>query len=272
MAGVAHSERGPSTYGVSTSSPFTTPTPDPEPSDIAAPRGSSRTPVASRQRPGPGRRPAGGCERGRPPGRLLRAGGGGPDRLHVERHEDDLFLRRRGRQPRWRAIFVEQAEPTTKKPSTAKPTDEEQQAGGVGGAGGRGIDDRGAAAEHQAAQDQRVPGSRRASVGGHRVGPSRSRDPCSRAPAPCAGCRGSAGGARPSRPGTDMVRAAPSPSSSHPGPPGRRRDRRTSLQRARPRSSAEPGTPDDRRPPTAVRTEPGGRCCRTCARRTRAPP
>ena len=31
-------------------------------------------------------------------------------------------------QPRWRAIYVEQAEPTTKKPSTAKPTDEEQQA------------------------------------------------------------------------------------------------------------------------------------------------
>jgi hypothetical protein len=31
-------------------------------------------------------------------------------------------------QPRWRAIYVEQAEPTTKKPSTAKPSDEEQQA------------------------------------------------------------------------------------------------------------------------------------------------
>ena len=30
-------------------------------------------------------------------------------------------------QPRWRAIYVEQAEPTTKKPSTAKPSDEEPQ-------------------------------------------------------------------------------------------------------------------------------------------------
>ena len=28
-------------------------------------------------------------------------------------------------QPRWRAIYVEQAAPTTKKPSPAKPTDEE---------------------------------------------------------------------------------------------------------------------------------------------------
>jgi len=46
MAGVAHSERGPSTYSVSTStaSPSTTPTPDPEPSAIASPRGSSRSP------------------------------------------------------------------------------------------------------------------------------------------------------------------------------------------------------------------------------------
>ena len=130
MAGVAHSERGPSTYSVSTStaSPSTTPTPDPEPGDLASPRGSSR---------GPGGLPAVPLATVADPqavvGGVVRQGAfcaraavakigstsSGTKMICSYGDGED--------QPRWRAIYVEQAEPTTKKPSTAKPTDEEQQ-------------------------------------------------------------------------------------------------------------------------------------------------
>jgi len=130
MAGVAHSERGPSTYSVSTStaSPSTTPTPDPEPSDIASPRGSSR---------GPGGLPAAplatladpqavvsgvvhqGAFCARSAVAQIGSTSSGTKMICSYGDGED--------QPRWRAIYVEQAEPTTKKPSTAKPSDEEPQ-------------------------------------------------------------------------------------------------------------------------------------------------
>jgi hypothetical protein len=130
MAGVAHSERGPSTYSASTSttSPSATLTPDPEPSDIASPRGSSH---------GPGGLPAVPLAAVADPqavvGGVVRQGAfcaraavaqigntsSGTKMICSYGDGED--------QPRWRAIYVEQAEPTTKKPSTAKPTDEEPQ-------------------------------------------------------------------------------------------------------------------------------------------------
>jgi len=129
MAGVAHSERGPSNYSVSTStaSPSTTPTPDP--SDIAAPRGSSRGPgglpaaplatVADPQAVVSGVvRQGAFCARAA----VAQIGSTSSGTKMICSYGDGED------QPRWRAIFVEQAEPTTEKPSTAKPTDEEQQA------------------------------------------------------------------------------------------------------------------------------------------------
>jgi hypothetical protein len=134
MAGVAHSERGPSTYSVSTptASPSATPTPDPYPSDVAlpgpAPRGSSR---------GPGGLPAAPLATIAEPqavvGGVVRQGAfcarnavaqtgytsSGTEMICSYGDGED--------QPRWRAIYVEQAEPTTKKPSTAKPTNEESE-------------------------------------------------------------------------------------------------------------------------------------------------
>jgi hypothetical protein len=137
MAGVAHSERGPSTYSVSTStaSPSATSTPDPYPSDVAlpgpSPRGSSRGPGGL-----PGAPLATIAEPQAVVGGVVRQGAfcarnavaqtgytsSGTEMICSYGDGED--------QPRWRAIYVEQAEPTTKKPSTAKPptaepTDEE---------------------------------------------------------------------------------------------------------------------------------------------------
>jgi hypothetical protein len=132
MAGVAHSERGPSTYSVSTStaSPSATPTPNPYPSDVAlpgpSPRGSSR---------GPGGLPAaplatiaepqavvGGvvhqgafCARAA----VAQIGSTSSGTKMICSYGDGED------QPRWRAIPVAQAAPTTKKPPNAKPTDGE---------------------------------------------------------------------------------------------------------------------------------------------------
>ena len=128
MAGVAHSERGPSTYSVSTStaSPSTTPTPDPEPSAIASPRGSFRSPgglpaaplaaVADPQAVVSGVvRQGAFCARAA----VARIGytSSGTEMICSYGDGED--------QPRWRAIYVEQAKPTTNKPSTAKPSAEE---------------------------------------------------------------------------------------------------------------------------------------------------
>jgi hypothetical protein len=124
MAGVAHSERGPSTYSVSTStaSPSATPTPDPYQSDVASPRGSSR---------GPGGLPAAPLATIAEPqavvGGVVRQGAfcaraavaqigstsSGTTMICSYGDGED--------QPRWRAIPVGPTDPTTTKPSTAKP-------------------------------------------------------------------------------------------------------------------------------------------------------
>jgi hypothetical protein len=130
MAGVAHSERGPSTYSASTStaSPSTTLTPDPGPSDIASPRGSSRgpgglpaVPLATIADP---QAVAGGVVRqgafcARAAVAQIGSTSSGTKMICSYGDGED--------QPRWRAIYVQQAEPTTKKPPTAKPSDEEPQ-------------------------------------------------------------------------------------------------------------------------------------------------
>lgn len=132
MAGVAHSERGPSSVSTSTptASPSATLTADPDPSDVAlsgsSPRGSSR---------GPGGLPAAPLATIAAPqavvSGVVRQGAfcarnavaqigytpSGTDMICSYGDGED--------QPRWRAIYVEQAEPTPKKPSTAKPTTEE---------------------------------------------------------------------------------------------------------------------------------------------------
>jgi hypothetical protein len=132
MAGVAHSERGPSSFsaGTSTASPSTTLTSDPEPSDIAlsgsSPRGTSRglgglpaAPLVTLADPqavvsGVVRQGAF-CARAA----VAQIGytSSGTEMICSYGDGED--------QPRWRAIYVEQAEPTTKKPSAAEPTDEE---------------------------------------------------------------------------------------------------------------------------------------------------
>jgi hypothetical protein len=129
MAGVAHSERGPSTYSVtSTASPSTTPTPDPEPGDIASPRGSSRGPgglpaaplaaVAAPQAVVSGVvRQGAFCARAA----VAQIGSTSSGTKMICSYGDGED------QPRWRAIYAEQTGPTTNKPSTAKPSDEERQ-------------------------------------------------------------------------------------------------------------------------------------------------
>lgn len=128
MAGVAHSERGPSTYSASTStaSPSTTPTPDSEPSAIASPRGSSRSPGGLPAAPlaavaVPQAVVSGVVRQGAFCARAAVAQIGytssGTEMICSYGDGED--------QPRWRAIYVEQVEPTTKKPSAAKPSAEE---------------------------------------------------------------------------------------------------------------------------------------------------
>lgn len=125
MAGVAHSERGPSTYAAATStaSPSTTLTADPEPSDIAspgtAPRGPARLPAAPLATIADPQAVVSGvvrqgafCARAA----VAQTGSTSSGTTMICSYGDGED------QPRWRAIVVEQAEPTTKKPSSAKPS------------------------------------------------------------------------------------------------------------------------------------------------------
>lgn len=137
MAGVAHSERGPSTVAVTTSTAAATPSlsADAEPSEVvAAPRGSSRGPAARPAVPlaaVPAPQPVviGVVRQGAFCARAAVAQIG-----HTAAGTAMICTYGDGEvQPRWRAIAADPAGPPTAKPPTVRPTEDDpaDEDGGV---------------------------------------------------------------------------------------------------------------------------------------------